>query len=108
MKSGDTFVFTVRPTIKSEPRITQERIYVTPFELRIIGSWNLFYSLEKDKDKKADKELLKFYKTQMYKISHNREYFECFTDDSIYLKCLGKFVSSKEGWYNLKQKIFSI
>lgn len=104
MKSGEVFIFTVRSTIKSEPRITQERVYVLPFELKIISALNLLYSVEKDKDKKADKEKLKLYKKEMHKISYGKEYFECFTDGSIYQQCLGKFVSSKEGWYNTRKK----
>lgn len=104
MKSGDTFIFTVRSSIKSEPKITQERVYVTPFEYKLISNYDLLYSLEKDKDKRANKELLKVYKTEMHKISHGREKFECFSDNGFYITCLNKFVNSNEGWYNLRLK----
>lgn len=104
MTSGQTFIFTVRDKIKSEPRITQEKVYVTTYELKLIFYLDFLISAEKDK-KKPNKELLKTYKTELYKLSFNKEKHEIFSDDSVIFKCLGKFVETKEGWYNLKVKI---
>lgn len=103
MKSGEIYIFTVRSHINAEPRITQERIYVSLFEFKLIKSLDLLFSAEKDK-KKANKELMKTYKTEMYKLSHNKEAFEVFSDNSVYVESLNKFKQTYEGWYNLKLK----
>lgn len=95
MISGETYIFTVRDRIKSIPRIVQERVYVTPFEYRMISVFDFLFAAEKDKK----------YKTEMYKISHGKEKHEVFSDNSVYYKCFNKFVESKEGWYNLKKKV---
>lgn len=104
MESGEKYIFTVRKHIRSEPTITQERIYVEPFEYKLISYLDTLYSVEKSKDKKANRLLLQTYKTEMFKLSHNREKLEPFTSGGIYFKCLGVFMKSKEGWYNLKKK----
>lgn len=47
MKSGETYIFTLRTTLKDVPRITQERVYVTPYEYKLISSFDLVFSAEK-------------------------------------------------------------
>jgi len=97
MENNITYIFTLRNTIKSEPRITQERIYLTPFEYKIVSSLSFLFSAEKDKGKKADKEKLKLFTTE-------RPLQDYFTDGSRYLNFLNKWVETKEGWGNLKKK----
>jgi len=97
MENNTTYIFTLRNTIKSEPRITQERIYLTPFEYKKFSSFDFLFSAEKDKGKKADKEKLKMFKLE-------RPLQDYFTDGSRYLKFLNKFVETTEGIGNLKNK----
>ena len=104
MKSGETYIFTLRTTLKDVPRITQERVYVTPYEYKLISSFDLIFSAEKEKDKKADKTKLKLYKEELYKISYNKDKHEVFTDNSVYANCLNKTVETKEGFRHLKLK----
>ena len=104
MKSGEIYIFTVRKHIRENPIITQERVFVEPFEYKLISYLDTLYSVEKSKDKKANRELLKTYKTEMYRLSHNREKFELFTTEGVYYKCFGVFQKAYEGWYNLKKK----
>lgn len=98
MNSHDKVLFTVRSHIsKSEPRISCVRTYLSPYDFRIFSAVVLLFLREKAK-KQPNKELLKECQNQMFGL----EKHEVFSDDSIYYKAIGKFIQSKEGWYNSK------
>ena len=104
MKTGDKIIFTVRNKIKSEPRVSQIRTYVEPFAFRQACALEFILAVEKDKERKADKNKLQFLKTEITKlVGENLSRHDYFSDGSVYLNCLGKFVETKEGWYNSKK-----
>lgn len=97
---GEKYIFTLRSTIRSEPRITQTKILISAYDYKFISSLDFLFSAEKDKGKKASKEKMQFYKSEMKGV----EKHELITTDSAYWKFLDKFVETSEGWCNLKKK----
>lgn len=101
MQSGDIYIYTLRDTIKSESRITQERIFLSLFKYKIISAFDFLLATEKDKGKKADKEKLRVFKEGL----QGKTKQDYFTDGGIYIQFLDKWVETKEGWNNLKRKL---
>lgn len=97
MESYDKILFTVRSHIKKEPRISQIRVYLKPYDYLIFSAMFLLFLNEKNKSK-PNKELMKYYKSQL----RHLEKYEVFSNNSIYFKAIGKFIKLKEGWYNSK------
>lgn len=94
------YLFTVRTTIKSNPRVSQEKYYVEPFIMKELLALDFLISRQKE-----DKQLIKILQEQKKKLCGGvlitkGDYF---SDNSLYFNCIGKFVESKEGWYNCKK-----
>lgn len=97
------YIFTVRNSIKSEPRITQEKVLVEPFTFKLALSLWFLFSVEKEKDKKADKAALKNYEEQLNKLGLTTDKQNYFTKDTFYYNCINKYVKTSDGWCNLKK-----
>jgi len=97
------YQYTLRSTIKSEPRITQTRMYIPLFEFKQACNYEYLIAVEKEKDKKADKDKIKFLQEHLSKIVGERQRHEYFSDNCVYMRFLNCFVSSPEGWHLLKK-----
>jgi len=105
MKILDKYQFTVRSAIKSEPRVVQEKYYVEPFIMKQLLVLDFIFSREKELKEKGNKQLIKEIEQKKIKLCNGllidkRDYF---SDNSLYFNCIGKFIESKEGWYNCKK-----
>jgi hypothetical protein len=99
MNSGEAYVFTLRNHIRSAPRVTQVKIYLTQYDYKIMSYADALLSAEKEKGKKADKSKMDVYKS--FLAGRNKQDF--FTDGGVYIRFLDKWVETKEGWCNLKK-----
>lgn len=99
MKSNTKYTFTVRNNIKEEPRITQELIFLEEKDYNI-----LIYLRKLINNDKLHPKFLKEIKLEYIRLLNGNEFITYFSVNCFYFKCLGKWVESKEGWYNLKIK----
>lgn len=108
MTTGDILIYTERDgNVKTEPRITQEKVYATPYDFKLMSSYNHLLTDEKNKGKKQDELKIKILSHYLNLLTKGKNFKDFITDGSVYLESLNKW-GIKKNFYGDVQTITNL